>query len=111
MHNDQIIHSLIAACRTANEKWKHEDAIYIHVPGRGRAAPPVQIACDAFVDANAVLIAAVPKTLEGWRAKWREFHCVEVEYAGWTGESDYRDFIGQMLGELAVLVPVKAAVA
>jgi hypothetical protein len=106
---DALLYSLIAACRTANKKWKHEMKIYVHVPGRGRAAPPVDVACEAFLDVNADLIAAAPKTLEGWRAKWREFHCVEVEYAGWTGESDYRDFIGQMLAEYMALEAVAVA--
>jgi hypothetical protein len=106
---DANIHSLIAACRTANQKWQHEDAIYIHQPGRGRAAPPspAQMACEAFLDASRAMEEAVPKTMAGWLAKWRQVVSLETQYD--YGDADYNLAMAQqMLTELAPLVLVEA---
>jgi hypothetical protein len=101
---DALLYSLIAACRTARLNWQHEDEIFVYEPGRGRSVPPppVQLACDAFVDANDAMEKATPRTQAGWLAKWAQIVEYETEFD--YGDADYNlKMMQQMMAEYAGL--------
>ena len=110
MHTDKIIFSLIDTCRATRQKWQHEDEICVYQPGRGRSGPPlpVQIACDAFVDASAAMEGAKPKTLDGWFAKWLQIVRYETEFD--YGDADYNlKMMQKMIVEFEALEAIAVA--
>jgi hypothetical protein len=106
MHNDQIIYSLIATCRTANQNWMIEQEKPEERRAGGRSGPPSpqETTCKAFIDASEAMEKAVPRTLEGFVAKWEMFFNHEKQYEGWSGASDLLGFMGRMLTDIAPLV-------
>jgi hypothetical protein len=105
MHTDKIIFSLIDACRTAKQNWIIEQEKPEEEPRRGRGAPPspAEISLRAFLDASNATEGAAPKTLEGWRAKWRQIVEHETEFD--AGDASFNlKMMRLMLAEFEAIV-------
>jgi hypothetical protein len=108
MKMDTQLYSLIDNCRIAKQNWMIEQE-KPEEPRRGRSAPPspAEIAHKAFMDASNDIAGAAPKTLEGWRAKWRQIVEHETEFD--AGDASFNlKMMKLMLTEFEALVVVKA---